>query len=188
MVLKTTCSWSLLMCWWWICFVDSFSILVFLYVFWKFRMKPHLEGRVLLCFISLSFLFFLSCSPPHTLGAPDPDPGLPRKRVALPGRACLGGGARCNGQDGQWPGSTPGPGSAGGRWWVPVGRASSPLTRIPRGTSRAKVSSAQNSGPAGQSHSGRAGESRWPNAGSSNHFCKRLDSKYFPLCGRWGSL
>ena len=140
-------------------------------------------------FPSLSSSFFL---------APHPPPSEPLTQiqvsqgtaVALPGRACLGGPA--------WEG-LPGRGrdataeTASG--WAPhpvqvvlvadgefpVGRRSQPLTRIPWGAARAKVSSAQNSGPTYQSHSGRAGESRWPDAGSSNCFYKRLDSTYFLL-------
>ena len=189
MVLKTTCSWSLLMCWWWICFVDSFSILVFLYVFWKFRVKPHLED-----------LFYFPLFPLLSFLLPTPHPRSPWPRSRSPKEQqwpCLGGPA--------WEG-LPGRGrdataeTASG--WAPhpvqvvlvadgefpVGRRSQPLTRIPWGAARAKVSSAQNSGPTYQSHSGRAGESRWPDAGSSNCFYKRLDSTYFLLHRPWGSL
>ena len=134
-------------------------------------MKPHLEGRVLICFISLSFLFFLSCSPPPTLGAPDPDPGLPRKSSGPAWEGLPGRGRDATAEMASW---APHPAqvvlAADGEF--PVGRGSQPLTLIPWGTARAKVSSAQNSGPTGQSHCGRAAESRWPNAGSSNRFCK----------------
>lgn len=148
-------------------------------------MKPHLEGRVLICFISLSFLFFLSCSPPPTLGAPDPDP----KEDSGPAWEGLPG-MWGETQRPRWPvaGLHTRPRQCWQQMVSPRGRGTLAPHPHSSGTSRAKVSSAPNSGPAGQSHSGRAGESRWPDAGSSNHFCKRLDGKYFLLRGRWGSL